>query len=296
MCLILFSINSHPQLPLVIAANRDEFYRRPTLAASFWDDQPMMLAGKDLEAGGTWMGITRKGRFAALTNFRSPNSKNPKNLLSRGELVRDFLSQEKNNPISAISFAEKAINDGSHYAGFNLLIKDDNDFVYCNNQTNETQILSPGTYALSNHLLNTPWPKVITGRTELRDRINNTSKKMTEEKTARLANSLFEILQNKAQAPETKLPRTGIDENMERLLSSLFIESEHYGTCSSTTIIFNKDNNVYFHEKNYYTDKHRKAHQKSGVDFFNRSPPKNKDDGQYLTDSSGDNIFNFTLE
>ncbi|MGH1470496.1 MAG: NRDE family protein [Cellvibrionaceae bacterium] len=286
MCLILFSVDSHPHLPLVIAANRDEYYFRPTSTAKFWKDNPQMLAGKDLEAGGSWMGVTRGGRFAAITNFRSPTNHKHNNFLSRGQLVRDFLSHT--NKIPATSFAEHAINDGKHYAGFNLLLKDENDFVYCNNQTNDTQILTPGTYALSNHLLNTPWPKVTIGKKSLRTLLDDTPTHMSKGDMPVLADSLFSILQNKEPATEEDLPTTGIDKKTEQLLSSLFIESEHYGTCSSTTIIFDKENNIYFHEKNYYTEKHKISHREALSKFTENGHIKNK---QLQSKASKDNIF-----
>jgi len=260
MCLILFSINTHPHLPLIVAANRDEFYRRPTLSAHHWQEAPHVLAGKDLEAGGTWMGITNDGRFAAVTNFRAPEKGVPNNVRSRGELVRDFLAQQEHNKTSARNYAEEIISQGHQYAGFNLLVSDGKDFIYCNNQTNEIKALTSGIYALSNHLLDTPWPKATRGRNGLGEIINHTEEKMTTAGHTELTNSLFTLLQNKQPALEGELPKTGNDKNMEKLLSSVFIESEHYGTCSSTAIIFHKKNSVYFHEKQFYSEDHKKEH------------------------------------
>ncbi len=283
MCLILFSIDTHPNLPLVVAANRDEFYRRPTLSAHYWEQEPHLLAGKDLEAGGTWMGITEDGRFAAVTNFRDHERNVPENARSRGELVHGFLAQKGTNKTSAHNYAEKIISKGHYYAGFNLIISDGQDFIYCNNQTNEIKVLTSGVYALSNHLLDTPWPKAMFGKNRLNEIIKNTQRDATESKSAEIANSLFTLLQNKEIADEDELPKTGIDRNMEKLLSSVFIDSEHYGTCCSTAIIFHKNNHVYFHEKQFYSKEQKEQHEEDLI-FSN---PKN------LTN---DSIFHFALK
>lgn len=257
MCLILFAIDTHASLPLIVAANRDEFYQRPTLPAHFWSDHPHVLAGRDLEAGGTWMGMTQDGRFAALTNYRTPSQQRNSNLLSRGKIVADFLTADSTKALSAQSFAEKIIETGDQYSGFNLLLRDESNFIYCNNQNGEISRLSSGVYALSNHLLDTPWPKVEIGKRDLQEFIESTSENVLHSEKPALAEHLFSILNNKQQASDATLPNTGIDKQMEQLLSSLFIESTHYGTCCSTTVLMDAQQHVYFHEKNYYQQAHK---------------------------------------
>jgi len=160
VCLILVAWQTHADLPLVVAANRDEFHARPTAAADFWHDAPHILAGRDLEAGGTWMGITRTGRFAALTNFRDPACHKP-DAPSRGRLVSDFLAGEA----SIDAYLDELAPDG--YNGFNLLLGDGEQLVAFSNVSNERHVLSPGIYGLSNHQIDTPWPKVSAGKTAL---------------------------------------------------------------------------------------------------------------------------------
>ena len=158
MCLILFAYRSLPDYRLVLAANRDEFYDRPTRHVAFWDDAPEILAGRDLKAGGTWMGITKKGRFAAITNYRD-SGMTIENAPSRGDLVKDFLIG-KSRPHD---YLESLQNKGQDYNGFNLIIGDGNELFYYSNRDGNIHNIEPGVHGLSNHLLNTPWPKVAQG-------------------------------------------------------------------------------------------------------------------------------------
>ncbi|MDN7241587.1 NRDE family protein [Planococcus sp. N028] len=236
MCLINFHFKDHPKYKLIVAANRDEFYGRPTQPAHFWEDEPLILAGRDLQQGGTWLGITKTGKFAALTNFRDP-SRPEADKISRGALVRDFLAKTQ----SPADFL-KAISP-SDYAGFNLLVGDADQLFYYNNLQPEVFELTPGTYGLSNHFLDTPWPKVVKGKKFLGDYVS------THEDIE--LDSLFTILSNSEQASESDLPDTGISLDFERKLSAMFIKTPDYGTRSASVVLVDHDNNVTFAERTF---------------------------------------------
>ncbi len=197
MCLILVAWQVHPDFPLVVAANRDEFFKRRTASADFWVDCPQVLAGRDLEAGGTWMGISRNGRFAALTNFRDPSSHQP-DAPSRGRLVADFLSgaANLNDYLDALQ--------ASAYNGFNLLLSDGKRLVAYSNVSLERHELMPGVYGLSNHLLDTPWPKVGAGKTALHAALDA----LPDEAP------LFRLLRDDTIHPDAALPATGVTHRM----------------------------------------------------------------------------------
>ncbi|GAB1260717.1 NRDE family protein [Aurantivibrio plasticivorans] len=251
MCLILFAYHSHHDFPFVVAANRDEFYQRNTRPAHFWEDSPELLAGKDMEAGGTWLGMTRSGRFAAVTNFRDGNRTPNPQALSRGDLAREFLQSD----MSAASYAEMLASKANFYNPFNLLLKDDSGMVYFNNINVETTIIEPGIYGLGNHLLNTPWPKCKIGKTALQRTLDDVNSN-TSDAPERLSRYLLETLQDSTQATEEELPETGIDREREKLLSSIFISTPQYGTRCSTTIVATPEQTL-FTEVNYTPDTHQ---------------------------------------
>lgn len=232
MCLILVAWQSHPDFPLVVAANRDEFYQRRTASADFWRDHPQVLAGRDLEAGGTWLGITRAGRFAALTNFRDPARHRP-DAPSRGRLVADFLagSASIDGYLDALPAAA--------YNGFNLLLGDGEKLVAFSNVSMERHALAPGIHGLSNHLLDTPWPKVGAGKTAL-----NAALAALPDDTA-----LFGLLGDDTVHPDASLPATGVPLEWERLLSAAFIRSPDYGTRCSTVVKVGADRTASFDEQ-----------------------------------------------
>jgi uncharacterized protein with NRDE domain len=235
MCLIAFAYNVHPSYRLILAANRDEFYERPSSPADFWPDQPRVLAGRDLKQGGTWLGVTRDGKFAAVTNYRDPSTLKS-NAPSRGKLVSRYISGNQD----ADNYLKKISSQIDKYNGFNLLLGDDNDlFVFSNR--GEKQKLKSGIYGLSNHLLNSPWPKVARSRKML--------KAALDKKGADLEEALFAMLADRHIPPDSKLPSTGIGLEWERLLSSIFIESPVYGTRSSTVLLIGKNRRVRFVEK-----------------------------------------------
>ena len=224
MCLILLSYKSHPTYHLVVAANRDEYYRRPTRPLSFWGRNPDILAGQDLKDGGTWLGITRTGRFAAITNYREPHTYHADSP-SRGLLIRRFL-EDNSDPetcLKKIDFGKKIYN------GFNMLAGDQAALYYLSNRKTGNHPgavkLEPGIYGLSNRFLDTPWPKVKNGKSDLQTLLKDECHVQVE--------SIFELLSDRSQPPDSDLPDTGVGIAWERILSPLFITSDHYGTRSS---------------------------------------------------------------
>ena len=238
MCLINFHLREHPKYKLIIAANRDEFYERPTATAHFWEDHSTVLAGRDLLQLGTWLGITKEGRIAALTNYRDP-SKEKNYAISRGEVITNYLISE-DTPRDYLTF----INQNRHrYNGFNLIVGNQNQLYYYNNVESKISKIPSGTHGLSNHMLNTSWPKVEKGKQMLRDYVmNHQDVEVTK---------LFEILSDSEQAQDLYLPQTGIDMDLERKLSPLFIKTPNYGTRNSTVLLIDNDNFVTFVERTY---------------------------------------------
>lgn len=241
MCLILFAYKTHLRYPLILAANRDEFYARPTAPAAFWDDAPQVLAGKDLTAGGTWLGITKSGRFAAVTNYRDPLA--PLGEKSRGDLTKDFLIGNE----SAENYLRRIEREKENYSGFNLLAggfgADESELFYYSNRGGAPQKLSAGTYGLSNALLDTPWHKVETGKAKFAE--------ILREGDEITPADLFSILADRTVAPPEKLPATGVGVERERVLSPAFIETEGYGTRLSTILLIGRDGRVNFIEKTF---------------------------------------------
>jgi uncharacterized protein with NRDE domain len=236
MCLVLVAWRLHPDYPLVVAANRDEFFARPTAPAAFWNDAPQLLAGRDLEAGGTWMGVTRTGCFAALTNFRDP-AQTRSGAPSRGRLVTEFLLGTEAPP----AYFERIAAKASRCNGYNLLASDGAALWWSSNMGGEPRRLEPGVYGLSNHLLDTPWPKVGAGKTALTRVLG------------RLPDDgpLFELLRDDAVHPDEVLPQTGVPLDWERLLSSAFIKAPNYGTRSSTVLCVAGDGRASFDEQTW---------------------------------------------
>lgn len=236
MCLILMAYHSHPKYPLILLANRDEFYARPTAQATFWSDDKQILAGRDLEAGGTWMGINKSGYLAALTNYRSMDHKTY--LRSRGALVADYLR----NGESPGAYIHQLADMRKDYAGYNLLVGQLGNLQVYSNINNQTQKIQPGIHGLSNRFLNTEWFKVKKGKQALSNLIQND----------KINHKLFlEILQDRQTVSGQDLPETGFSKAQEEMLSPLFIKSSHYGTRCSTIITIDLDNNVSFFELSY---------------------------------------------
>lgn len=236
MCLILVAHQAHPAYRLVVAANRDEWFRRPTAAAAFWPDAPEVLAGRDLEQSGTWLGVTRGGRFAAITNFRDPGSHRLQ-APSRGRLVSDFLRTD----LEPAEYLDQLRPDAAAYNGFSLLVGDGGTLWYLSNREGEIRELAPGIYGLSNHLLDVPWPKVRLGKEALAARLDSCVN----------AETLLTLLDDTRSAPDAELPGTGIGLDWERRLSSLRIVAEGYGTRSSTALLIGADGQVCFVERSF---------------------------------------------
>ncbi len=234
MCLILLAHGAHPDYPLVIAANRDEYYRRPTAKAAFWQDYPHILAGRDLECMGTWLGVTRQGRFAAITNFRDPRERKT-DAPSRGTLVSEFLASER----EPREYLEDVATRAPDYNGFNLLAGDVDGIFYFSSRAGQVQQVSPGIHGLSNHLLDTPWPKVARGKLRLQAALADEPS----------AEALLDLLHDREPADEGELPDTGIGIDLERVLSPALIVSPQYGTRSSTAVLFGDDGSVSFSER-----------------------------------------------
>lgn len=236
MCLIIFAWHSHPNYPLIAIANRDEYYRRPTAPASFWEDQPGILAGRDLVGGGTWMGLSLSGRFAAVTNYRE-GSESPAPR-SRGELTVSFLNSEAN----IASFVQDTVDNGHLYNGFNLLLAEGNQLFYCSNRQTQIQQLPPGIYSLSNHLLNSPWPKAVHAREAFEHQITSDSVNPDQ---------LIQCLHRREPFPDEHLPDTGVGLALERMLSPPFIVSKDYGTRCSSVVLKNHQSETLLVEQSY---------------------------------------------
>jgi uncharacterized protein with NRDE domain len=240
MCLILFAYRVHPIYKLMVAANRDEFHQRPTASVHYWEDHPQILAGRDLEKMGTWMGITTEGRFSALTNYRDPKELT-EGKRSRGELVADALKYKDDLEI----YMETLVSQKDLFPGYNLLAGDINNLYYYSNRGNGSQKLEPGIYGVSNHLLNTEWPKVQKGKSGLSKVINDNEENLVE--------GLFTLLQNTDPASEHLLPDTGVSLEWEKMLSPLFIKSKDYGTRSSTVLLMS-DTEIQYVERVFLND------------------------------------------
>nr|NJM01570.1 NRDE family protein [Desulfobacula sp.] len=238
MCLILFGYKMSKDFPLVLVANRDEFYQRPTAAMHFWEDPPNILAGKDLDQSGTWFGIGRNGTFAALTNYRNPAALKP-NAPSRGEIIPDFLGSEQSPERFIRDFTPKA----NAYNGFNLILGSPDRLFWFTNLTGKMEEIPPGIHGISNRFLNTPWPKVESGKKAL--------EKILQDSAAPAPDQLFSLLKDRTLPPDDSLPDTGIGLEWERVLSPLFIESPDYGTRSSLAMLVDQKNNINITERTY---------------------------------------------
>jgi len=278
MCIIFFAIEKHPDYPLILIANRDEFFARPAAPAHFDEEGPgpAVLAGRDLQKGGTWLGITKNGRFAAITNYRAPKPTVVPGT-SRGQLALDFLKSTD----SPMEYLGKIAARGTEYEGFNLLVADRCNFAYYSNANKDPPVAlnHNQVYGLSNSFLETPWPKLTRGKTLLSEYINNlcrlpnTQCENTQQKDSNTKNNdksensqkssrdlidlnqLLTILRDDVKPPASELPNTGIGEPLETLLSSIFVTTpNHYGTRCSTIYLIDAKNRVTFYERTYNED------------------------------------------
>ncbi len=237
MCTVLWASDCHTQYKLVVAANRDEFYKRPTLQAAFWPDNPKLLAGKDMQHGGTWMGITTTGRFATLTNYRDPSNHNPR-ALSRGHLVQKYLEGN----LEPEDYLDNLIDMKDEFNGFNLLAGTLDDLYYFSNLEKLVRKVARGCHGLSNSLLDVPWPKVSRGI----EALSACLQKRTID-----PEDLFELMSDRHQPPDHELPETGVSLELERLLAPVYVEMKDYGTRSTTVILVDRSNYVQFWERSF---------------------------------------------
>ncbi|MDX1374136.1 MAG: NRDE family protein [Burkholderiales bacterium] len=240
MCLILFAWRVHPEYRLVLAANRDEFHARPSAAAAFWADRPDVLGGRDLESMGTWLGMTRSGRIAAVTNVRDARATAPQNAPSRGRLASDFLTGDA----TPARYAEQLSGADRAYRGFNLLIGDRDALWWTSNCGDGARRLAPGVYGVANDLLDTPWPKVTAGKSALERAL----------RTGPGVGSLLALLDDTRAFADDALPDTGVGIERERMLAPVRITSPLYGTRCSSALLVEEDGDVQFAERSYGVD------------------------------------------
>jgi uncharacterized protein with NRDE domain len=244
MCLILFAHGIHPDYPLVLAANRDEFHARPTAAAGRWAEDSNVLGGRDLEAGGTWLATDRRGRWAAVTNYRDGGSGAPGEL-SRGHLVGDYVLSDS----PALEYISRTTRRENRFAGYNLLVGAEAEILWSSNRREGPppyRRLPAGIYGVSNHLLDTPWPKVRRGKQELAALLRPSDVPKPE--------SLLDLLLDRTLAADHDLPSTGVPSELERALSAAFIETPDYGTRSSTALLRHRDGTILFAERGFGPD------------------------------------------
>jgi len=238
MCLILFAWHVHPDFPLIVAANRDEIHARPAAASAFWPDFPQVLAGRDLEQGGTWLGLTRTLRFAAVTNYRHGYTAPPKPR-SRGELTRNYLTGTE-QPLTYLRSVEQ---QGHLYNGFSLLAGNIHELHFLSNRAAGVRTVEPGVHGLSNHLLDEPWPKVIQGRAVLETLLHAQETELT--------GRLFEMLSDRSAYQESLAAVQPGGATERRHLAPIFISAESYGTRASTVILVPRDGGIVFSERCY---------------------------------------------
>ncbi|WP_257280365.1 MULTISPECIES: NRDE family protein [unclassified Endozoicomonas] len=237
MCLITLSWQPDTEYPLILVANRDEFYERPAKTVHFWEDNPEIFGGRDLEAGGSWLALSCRGRIAAITNYREwplqPGA------LSRGHLVSNFL----NSNLSPKEYLNKIHHKADHYSGFNLLVGDSSGLYYYSNRMGSVVSLKPGFHALSNHLLNSPWPKLEKVKQGLAQHVEHHRKPEPE--------ALISMMHDDSKAPDDQLPNTGVSQEQEKFLSSCFIASEQYGTRNTSVLILDRQGSLSWTEQIY---------------------------------------------
>jgi uncharacterized protein with NRDE domain len=238
VCLILFASGAHERFPLIVAANRDEAYARPSAPAQFWSDTPFVYAGRDLEQGGTWLGVSRSGRFSAITNYRQAEPRSP-GARSRGELTRDFLTGSEHPE----RYLERISKRADQYNGFSLIVGGPDGLYFYSNRGSEPARIAPGAHGLSNHLLDEPWPKVLRGVAALEAVLDAGEPDIVRALTGALA--------DREPAPEDFLRTAGALSERDRLRSAAFIPDAEYGTRASTILLVSTEGRVRFQESRY---------------------------------------------
>ena len=235
MCLIVLAIGQHPDYPLILAANRDEFHARPTQDAHWWPDKPDVLGGRDLQAGGTWLAVHRNGRFATVTNFRDAKRTSPE-LQSRGELVAAFVEGD----LAPGDYLETISQDD--YAGFNLIVGAGTEFAYLSNREDGSRTLQQGMYGLSNALLDGPWDKVERSKRKLAallaaDAINEPA--------------LLRLMNDRDKGPVEEVERGRLDFETAHAITAPFIVMENYGTRCTSILLIDRDGEWHFTERRF---------------------------------------------
>ncbi|MFN0314837.1 MAG: NRDE family protein [Burkholderiales bacterium] len=237
MCLILFGYRAHPAYSLVLAGNRDEYHERPSASAQFWPSNPGILGGRDLAAGGSWLAVNRQGKLAAVTNFRDGQPKTARR--SRGHLVSEYMGSN----LSGAQQIQSLASAQDEYGGFNLLLLDSQGLHYTSNRTPGPVDVAPGIHGLSNHLLDSPWPKVEAGKQKLQAQLEGSREQ--------LIGGLFDVLADRSQVSDERLPETGVSLDWERKLSAAFIHTPAYGTRASTVIVVDSAGHLDFAERSF---------------------------------------------
>lgn len=227
MCVAFFAGQSHPDYPLILIHNRDEFYSRPTAPAAFWGEAPSLLAGKDLKQGGIWLGVTTSGRWGFVTNYRNPKERRP-DARTRGTLVLEYLLED----LTPREYSEEVLASASDYNGFNLLVGTRNEMAYLSSVKKQVLPIPPGVHGISNGDLNTPWPKVVRGQDEF--------ERILERGESTWADAFFALMKDETPAPDAQLPNTGVGPEMEKQLSPLFIRTPNYGTRATTLLMLGR--------------------------------------------------------
>ncbi|HRW12415.1 MAG TPA: NRDE family protein [Syntrophomonas sp.] len=267
MCLIIFAYDCHPKYRLVVAANRDEFYQRPTQPAAFWPEHEGLLAGRDVKEGGTWMGVTTGGRFATLTNYRDPASFNP-SARSRGHLVYNYLAGEA----KPLEYIASMISQADLFNGFNLLLGDQESLYCYSNRDHVLRKVESGIHGLSNSVLDDPWPKLAKGKHTLAGIMAD--KVLDVER-------LFTMMADREQPSDEMLPQTGVSLEMERVLAPAFVISPQYGTRTTTVLLIDRAGQVQFRERSFavgQTDKWNEVHYEFETDYRGQSPKITRQD------------------
>ncbi len=249
MCLIALAWRVHPAYPLILAANRDEFHQRPADPLHWWPDQPNIAGGRDRLAGGTWLGVSRNGRFATVTNYRE-NLRVQAGDRSRGRLVTDFLSD------SAAPLAHLSAIDGNRFAGFNLLTARADALAYASNRGDAPRLLQPGIYGLSNASLDAPWWKVEHSKRRLRTLLNDKAVSVPD---------LFELLADREPAKAPDVPDSLLPPATARAVSAPFIVTADFGTRCSTVMLQDASGHIALHERRF--DAAGRATGESALDF-----------------------------
>lgn len=255
MCLIVIAWHAHRDFPLIVAANRDEFFQRPTESAHWWQDAPGLLAGRDTLRGGTWLGVTKQGRVAMVTNYREPPT-GPRAPESRGALVGDYLRGD----MPAADYLHDITTRRANFDGFNLIAGDRGELWFLGKREPGPRALGAGIHGMSNGDLDAPWPKVLKGNLVMRHLLVSVEGSPPPERgrpregVEALSNELFSMLADRTPAAGADLPDTGVGRELEQKLSPIFVRMDGYGTRSSTVVVINRNGDVHFQERSFGDD------------------------------------------